>query len=662
MGKTGKLNLRLLLEFVVFMALAFAAGVICVKSCRAQTDNTIYVKQFPGITVGQKVTAAMATCTTYTSVPCILVLDPSLAAYATGTMPTLCSHCYLWDFRTGPPSGGGMVFPPGAGIPLYAGANAWGSSYNSLNPIPEADGGTGRASWTGGGLVYSQNPGTLQNVGNFIYIAPSADTTGGTDGGAIQTACAAGETVQLGPGTYYVGKSNSTITVSAHCTILGWGQGSTVIQNEGTTNNVFTVNVNNGTGGAAAARAPATRFTNFRVQQDPGVTPTAGYAFTVGIGNVSTGYTSNVFIDHVDMINTCGGATFVPGALLDWLEDAEIIGGTCRGLYINSQSPGGDLFIHHVLVGDDASDLVGIEINQSDVIEFDHVKLNANYIKFDGGGLTDRVTFDDLSIEGVGSMPCSIDFGSTGTIPQQIEINGGKFDNATVTALCHPFRTNLLHGWFNDATADPVTGRVDLGLNGPNTNSDNFGAQLNPIWWTPAFTFGTQPVGTFTPFNINATGVGMTCDSATHTCASLWQASTLPANQSAYLSYFINSGGGGFFGVFLRMSTAATGYAAECGGTGSCTINKCVSNSCTTLTTWSSSAFNNGDYIWMSASGTSSTVLNLYYNCTPSGAGGCTPVATATDSSSPITSGQPGFWIADNSSVAYVGNFKTTSP
>jgi hypothetical protein len=79
----------------------FACSVV-----HAQTDNTIYVRNFQGSTVGAKVTAAMATCGPSTQVPCILVIDPSLAAWATGTLPTLCSHCYLWDFRTGPPSGG----------------------------------------------------------------------------------------------------------------------------------------------------------------------------------------------------------------------------------------------------------------------------------------------------------------------------------------------------------------------------------------------------------------------------------------------------------------------------------------------------------------------------------------------------------------------------
>lgn len=66
-----------------------------------QTDNMLYVKQFPGLTVGQKLTNAMQACNPNTAVPCILVIDPSLATWAAGTMPSLCSQCSLIDYRVG---------------------------------------------------------------------------------------------------------------------------------------------------------------------------------------------------------------------------------------------------------------------------------------------------------------------------------------------------------------------------------------------------------------------------------------------------------------------------------------------------------------------------------------------------------------------------------
>lgn len=86
----------------------FTLVLLIAAAVSAQTDNTIYVRNFHGNNVGAKTTAAMATCNPSTVVPCILVLDPSLAAWPAGTMPTLCSHCYLWDFTHGiPPAGGG---------------------------------------------------------------------------------------------------------------------------------------------------------------------------------------------------------------------------------------------------------------------------------------------------------------------------------------------------------------------------------------------------------------------------------------------------------------------------------------------------------------------------------------------------------------------------
>lgn len=81
-------------------------------ACAQSIDSAIYVKQFPGATVGAKVTAAMKTCGTNTAVKCYLVIDPSLAAAATGTIPAMCSHCILLDYRSGFPTGNFTLPPP----------------------------------------------------------------------------------------------------------------------------------------------------------------------------------------------------------------------------------------------------------------------------------------------------------------------------------------------------------------------------------------------------------------------------------------------------------------------------------------------------------------------------------------------------------------------
>ena len=70
----------------------------------AQSDSMIHVKSFPGTTVGELVANAQLTCPA-DPIPCILVIDASLAAWSTGSMPTLCSNCRLADYRTGTGSG-----------------------------------------------------------------------------------------------------------------------------------------------------------------------------------------------------------------------------------------------------------------------------------------------------------------------------------------------------------------------------------------------------------------------------------------------------------------------------------------------------------------------------------------------------------------------------
>jgi hypothetical protein len=73
-------------------------GMAVVGALGQATDNTIYVKQFQGGDVGTKVANAQATCTP--NVPCILVIDTSLATFNPGVMPSLCPKCVLVDNRT----------------------------------------------------------------------------------------------------------------------------------------------------------------------------------------------------------------------------------------------------------------------------------------------------------------------------------------------------------------------------------------------------------------------------------------------------------------------------------------------------------------------------------------------------------------------------------
>jgi hypothetical protein len=63
----------------------------------AQSDNTVYVKNFSGATLGQMIAAAQATCST--TLTCVVVLDPSLASVPQGTLPAQCATCIWEDFR-----------------------------------------------------------------------------------------------------------------------------------------------------------------------------------------------------------------------------------------------------------------------------------------------------------------------------------------------------------------------------------------------------------------------------------------------------------------------------------------------------------------------------------------------------------------------------------
>lgn len=61
----------------------------------AQRQNTHYVYQFEGSSVGAKTTRAQNACLPDTSVPCILIFEPNLAVFTEGTMPAICDQC-VW--------------------------------------------------------------------------------------------------------------------------------------------------------------------------------------------------------------------------------------------------------------------------------------------------------------------------------------------------------------------------------------------------------------------------------------------------------------------------------------------------------------------------------------------------------------------------------------
>jgi hypothetical protein len=77
----------------LLVALLFVAAL----PCPAQRVNTFYAREFVGATQGQKIAQAQAQCNA--SMTCVIVLDPDLALYATGTLPGKCANCVWVDFR-----------------------------------------------------------------------------------------------------------------------------------------------------------------------------------------------------------------------------------------------------------------------------------------------------------------------------------------------------------------------------------------------------------------------------------------------------------------------------------------------------------------------------------------------------------------------------------
>lgn len=183
------------------LAVLLLFPVLFASFCPAQTDSSVHVKAFPGNDVGTKVTNAMATCPT--TVPCILIIDASLASMNPGTLPSLCGNCYLQDWRNGPPT----------------------SSY----PLP-----TGAASGMIGSTGY-YSPNQPQNV-----MAFGADRTGVKDSSAAilaaaQAACYNGS---HGTGLYFPAGIYSVHEVDlssyAGCVeLIGDFKGSAVIQYDG---------------------------------------------------------------------------------------------------------------------------------------------------------------------------------------------------------------------------------------------------------------------------------------------------------------------------------------------------------------------------------------------------------------------------------------------
>lgn len=162
---------------------AIALFLLTSLPCLAQTDNTYYAKQFAGTTVGAKVTAAQNACSPNTSVQCVIVIDPSLGAWATGNMPTKCANCTWADYRSSTPYGAGSNYTlPPATSSILGGVMPDGSTINNtLGAISCANATTSQAGCAklgvaGGTMVFGQTFGHPINWDNSTGTTPYASS------------------------------------------------------------------------------------------------------------------------------------------------------------------------------------------------------------------------------------------------------------------------------------------------------------------------------------------------------------------------------------------------------------------------------------------------------------------------------------------------------
>jgi LysM repeat protein len=282
---------------------------------------------------------------------------------------------------------------------------------------------------------------------------------------AISAAMSSGTPVHLRAGNYNV---TSGFTINSPVTFYGDGPGTSIIWDRMSNGTVFTVDYQEA--GGSTYYGKGALFNNFQISQGTGVTPTSGYAFSIGSASGSGYYVKGLRIQDINMNGLWDGIYTGTGLLFDWFTDIKMenfIGG--YGIVVNTPEPGGDLYWDGIAMNNAvAGNTTGVEIITSDTEEFTNLKLDGSGITFDGNSQSAivRVRFVDPSIEGSGGYPIwGIDFGSNGAT--QIQIIGGGIGFVS-TALCNTANvsdltvdgTNLYAGTVS--TLLDITGSQDI--------------------------------------------------------------------------------------------------------------------------------------------------------------------------------------------------------
>lgn len=517
---------------------------------------------------------------------------------------------------------------------------------------------------------------STSSVNGVLFVKPSGDTTGGTDCGNIQAKCTAGASLTLAAATYYVGKSNATCTISNTCSIQGQGPASTVIQNEGTTNDVLVFNASNGTITGPPYANPFVsggKIGGFRVQQDIGVTPSAGSCLRVGTNTFSGPVTLGYLFANMDLAGCYYNLRVDQGAWNDRFEQMTIsnpIGS--YNVYYDAPAPGGDNHFNHLFLeapGSGAHPWGHFFINQADTnTDWTGIKINnGNFVFGSGGTGSSNIILSSIGVENGGASACAIDFtnGGTGTyIITNLEFEVGAGVHLAPYPVCNPSNPVglILQGFignspgspgklFNTATlVNPVTGNPSI--------YDNF---ASPVVLDLAST-ETNSVQPWQRFYSASWGGGISVTQNTNQLTSAgissyylqFNATPISPNYTASVNMTLGSSGAGWDAIFSRLNSVSSstfnGYGCLFTQGSGIILDKFTNGTSTitqlgtTDTTFTGGTHTIGIIAQNNAAGTAVTLT-----CTRDGVSSAQ--ATATDSSSPyLSAGFPGLAINNTTS------------
>lgn len=372
---------------------------------------------------------------------------------------------------------------PGTWVPYTGSGAAYSGSVQPMGAMVSSDGTGNPGTWV---------PATASTFGGgSAGLAPSGDTTGGTDCGNIQTACNAGF-VQLAAAKYYVGKSNTACIISNTCWIRGQGTTLTTIQNEGSTNDVIDVTTANGSSTGPPYQDPFPSgggMSALRIQQDPVVPPTAGAGLRVGT-KANGPVTQAFYFSYLDIADTYYNLRLDQGLWGNNFTHMTLTNpasGIC--VYHDSVSPSGDnKFTDMFCAGTNstAGKTAHWYIDHSDTNLWSNIKINNGNFQ-SGPDVSQNLFFVNIGVENGGAAACAFDFTNANPanngrwVVTNLEFGTGSISGVHVQPypICAP--QNAPNLTVSQACVGEIGGNPAKCFNTPTTTTlqvyDNFGSR-----------------------------------------------------------------------------------------------------------------------------------------------------------------------------------------